>query len=245
MKLDELTLCQKVVLSLFIVCLGLGFLAAQGHMFLTHRGADGKPGLSVRDVQIAFAGDPESVLLKSKSLGNMAPTFLGDTEAQQALITWIDKGARQDTFQPVQQIMDNYCTSCHRPESGVAGATPMTNYQEVALLIRRDSTGITIENLTRLTHIHLIPIAMMFLAMGLIFSGVALGEKWKALIAGVAMVAVLGDVASWWLTRFVWRGFAITIVLFGALMGVTLAMMCLASLVAMWRRSPLKRPNDT
>ena len=238
MKLSELTCSRKVILSLFIACVGIGFAAAQGHMFLTHSGADGKPGLSLRDVEITFAGDPESVLLKSKTLGNMARHFRGDTEAQAKLVAWIDDGAAKESFEPALQVLDRYCTSCHRPGSGEPGATPMTNYEEVAQLIRPDSAGPTIEHLTRLTHIHVLPIAVMFLIAGLIFSGTAIGEGKKAFVAGVAMLAVMGDVGSWWLTRFVWRGFAPLIAGFGGLMGVTLAVMCLASLASMWRKKP-------
>ncbi|MDP6439794.1 MAG: hypothetical protein QGH74_09180 [Candidatus Brocadiia bacterium] len=236
MKLTELTPSQKVILSLFIVCLGVGFLVAQGHMFLTHRGSDGQPGLGLQDIKIAFAGDPESTRLKTYTLGSMAQHFSGDKEAQERLITWIDDGAKEQTFEPIQQILDNYCTSCHHVGSGTPGADPLTSYEEVAALNRPDNRGPSLEHLARVSHIHLIPIAVMFLLAGLIFTGTAVGERWKVLVVSVAMLAVLSDVASWWLTRFVWREFAVLIGLSGALMGCTLAVMCLAGLASMWRK---------
>jgi hypothetical protein len=236
MKLTELTLSQKVILSLFVVCLGVGFLVAQGHMFLTHRGADGQPGLGLQDIKIAFAGDPQSTRLKSYARGSMAQHFSGDKEAQERLIAWIDDGAKEQAFPPIQALLDNSCTSCHHVGSGERGASPLTSYEEVAALNRPDNHGPTLEHLARMSHIHLIPIAVMFLLAGLIFTGTAVGERWKVLVVSVGMLAVLADVVSWWLTRFVWREFAVFIGLNGALMGCTLAVMCLASLASMWRK---------
>ncbi|MEW5757824.1 MAG: hypothetical protein AB1810_16160 [Pseudomonadota bacterium] len=233
----ELPQSLKVLYTMILLILGLGYVFAMIQIYEVHAGRDGKPGISVADIEIAYRGSEGGTRLEAALLGPMA-SMLPEEEAA-SIIGWIHAGAQQASFAAqVQPILELRCHGCH------GGANPhiptLLSYQEVKALTVLD-TGVSIGTLVRVSHIHLFGLTFIFGFLGLIFSH----AHWrrahvKSIIVAVPFVAIFIDIASWWLTK-VSGGFAYAVVIGGALMGVSFAIQWLVSMYQMWFA---QRPDD-
>lgn len=88
---SELPRHLKVLYSMILLILGIGYLFAMIQIFEVHAGVDGKPGLSVRDIQIAYAGNPESSRLETALRGPMSA--MAPEREKRRIIAWVRTGA--------------------------------------------------------------------------------------------------------------------------------------------------------
>jgi len=57
---------------MFLLMIGIAYFFALLHTYYTHEGRDGQPGLSVKDVMIAYNGAHEQTRLGAAVMGSMA-----------------------------------------------------------------------------------------------------------------------------------------------------------------------------
>lgn len=222
---NDLPLSLRALYINILLILGIGYIFAMIQIYEVHAGRDGRPGLSVHDVQIAYSGDKTNTRLEAALNGPMRGMLPEDERA--TVIAWVrDGGSKQHYDAEIKPIVEKRCLGCH------GGNNPhipsLARYDELMSFGQLD-TGMSIGTLVRVSHIHLFGLTFIFGFMGLIFSHAHLrSAALKTIIICVPFLAIFLDIASWWLTK-VSISFAYVVVVGGALMGVAFAFQWLIS----------------
>jgi hypothetical protein len=230
-RFSNASVSEKILDTIFLITMGLGYLFALAHTYYSHSGRDGKPGLSVEDIKIAYYGQSQITRLGAGLNAGMADNleFPGQ---KQIIFDWIEKGAQEETFKTaIAPILNENCIGCHSEESGM-GLPSMTSYEKVLELTHID-TGVSIQTLVRVSHIHMFGVAFILFFVGRIFVLCEMPVKLKRIMVTVPFLAILLDIFSWYLTKFI-PGFAYVVVISGGLMGISLCAQILMSIYQMW-----------
>jgi hypothetical protein len=226
----ELPCSLKVLYTMVLLTMGLGYLFAMIQIYEVHSGRDGGAGISVKDIQIAYSGNKDGSRLESALKGPMASML--PREDAEKMISWIHGGTDQKQYDEViKPIVDARCKACHD------GSNPhlpnVATYEGIKVTTAVD-TGVSIGTLVRVSHIHLFGLTFIFFMVGYIFSHAYFPKLWvKCLIMATPFVAILMDVGSWWITK-VSEPFAYVVIISGALMGFSFAVQWSVSLYQMW-----------
>lgn len=103
----------------------------------------------------------------------------------------------------------------------------------------------SINDLTRLSHIHLFGISFIFFFICLIFSlAIGINPILKAAVIGAPFLFLVVDVLSWWLTKW-YPSFAYMTIIGGLSYNLAAAFMILTSLYQMWVLPRRKGKFDT
>ena len=166
-RFPDASVSEKILDSMFLLLIGLGYLFALAHTFYSHAGRDGEPGLSVEDVKIAYYGEHEQTRLGAALNGGMSDN-LEFPEQKKIIFNWIANGSDEPTFnEKIGPILNDSCIGCHSAEADM-GLAPLESYQEVLALTGMDE-GASIQSLVRVSHIHLFGIAFILFFVGRIF----------------------------------------------------------------------------
>ncbi|MCK9607686.1 MAG: hypothetical protein M0R33_14690 [Methylomonas sp.] len=230
-RFSDISVSERILNSLFLVSIAMGYLFSLGQVFFVHQGRDGQPGLSIADIVIAYHGSPEQTRLTAAINGPMAGN-LKSAQDKEIILDWIDSGARQAIYDAqVAPILQRDCLGCHSQESGM-NIPPLTSYEQVAKLTEADK-GASIPSLVRVSHIHLFGIAFILFFVGKLFVLCQIPVWLKRLTIGIPFLSMLTDIFAWYLTRET-PEFAYLLVLSGGLMGLSLNFQILLSLYQMW-----------
>lgn len=71
-RFADASVSEKILDTMFLATIGLGYLFALAHTYFSHEGRDGQPGLSVEDVKIAYYGEHQQTRLGAALNGSMA-----------------------------------------------------------------------------------------------------------------------------------------------------------------------------
>lgn len=221
----ELPVSLRVLYLNIMIILGIGYIFALIQIYETHAGLDGQPGLSVRDIQIGYAGDRSNTRLEGALKGPMRGMLPDDERL--ALIQWVHDGAREEAYQrSIKPLIEQRCLGCHN--AGNPHLPVLSSYPDLQKLIQFD-TGMSVGTLVRVSHIHLFGLTFIFGFMGLIFAHARLrSEALKVIVICAPFFAIFLDIASWWLTK-VSLLFAYVVLTGGALMGVAFAFQWIVS----------------
>lgn len=151
----------------------------------------------------------------------------------------------------IKSIIDSRCARCHGPD-GAQSNYPLTSYAQVgkpAYIPENEvvpegggwvNSGrkMSLEKLTQSTHAHLLSFAMLYALTGLVFAFTGLPTVVRAILAPLALVAQVADIACWWLA---WRldppygpYCAMAIIGTGGVVGLALAAHIVLSLFSMY-----------
>lgn len=226
----ELPTSLKVLFTNVLVMMGFGYVFGLTQIWEVHHLEDGKPGLSVHDIQIAYRGNRTGTRLESALRGSMSGNIAPDQAEK--IFKWIHAGATEKGYnEEVKPIFDERCIGCHNGHMG--GIPDLRDYAGISETIKLDK-GVSVGTLVRVSHIHLFGLTLIFTIIGFIFSHAYI--KWrhvKSLIILVPFLAIFVDIASWWLTK-VSAAFGYTVIIGGALMGVAFALQWAISMYQMW-----------
>lgn len=216
---NELPASLKALYINILLVMGIGYLFAMIQIYEVHAGRDGKPFLSVQDIQIAYSGSKSDTRLEIALKGPMSSML--SVEERVAIVEWVRNGGNEDTYQTkVKPIVEARCLACHDGSNPHIPA--LTSFSEIKNLAQLD-TGVSIGTLVRVSHIHLFGLTFIFALMGLIFSHSYMrSQTLKIVVICVPFVAIFLDIASWWLTK-VSTGFAYVVMVGGGLMGLAFA----------------------
>ncbi len=229
--LAKLGLPAKLLLTVFLCTMGLGYIFALFTIYVSHENADGKLGLSMNDIVITYCGIRDKTALEGKSLGSME-TYYSSAEDKTAVIDWIRAGADETGYDEiVAPIMKKSCTMCHSKD-GTQSGSPLTTYNELMKYVEL-STGISTNRLGSLSHTHLISHGVMFLLLSLIFLATTVKDRWKILLVLLAYAGIVMDVLSWWLAKTA-AFFAYFSVVGGALLGIVFLFFFFVPLWELW-----------
>ena len=244
-RFSDASVSEKMLDSIFLLTIGLGYLFALAHMYFSHEGRDGEPGLSVTDVKIAYYGEHQQTRLGAALNGSMGSN-LEIPEQKITIFDWIENGADEaDFYDRVDPILGENCIVCHSDNADM-GLPPLDSYQAVMKFTKVDE-GASIESLVRVSHIHLFGIAFVLFFVGRIFILCEIPVNIKRITVLVPFLAILADILSWYATKII-PGFAYVVVAAGALMGLSLGIQIVVSLYQMWLReekpTPVERRRD-
>jgi hypothetical protein len=209
---------------------GLAYLFAMIYLFISNEGRDGKPGMSVEDIRIAYSGDREATKLEAALMGPMSRMLPPEETAE--IVGWIRRGTDEHEYETqIAPIFVKRCLACHD------GTNPhLTNLGEMEGVheVAEIDTGMKIGTLVRVSHIHLFGVTFIFFIMGLIFSHAYVRPRWfKSLVVIAPFVALSLDISSWYLTKFV-PSMAWVVFVGGGLMGMSFAIQWTVSMYQIW-----------
>ncbi len=238
-RFSDISVSEKILNTVFLLTIGLGYLMALINMYYTHQGRDGKPGVSIEDIMILYHGSAHQTRLGSAINGIMEPnlSFKSDKEV---ILKWIHEGADESGYQQtIAPILNRDCIVCHTP--AVNPALPdLTSYQGVAAVAH--AGGASVPALVRVSHIHLFGIAFILYFIGKIFLLCDINIYVKRIAVVIPFLAMLFDVMSWFITKW-FAGFAYVVVLSGALMGISMSIQIMLSIYQMWFYRPTGRSS--
>ncbi|MDQ6955089.1 MAG: hypothetical protein Q9M20_06555 [Mariprofundaceae bacterium] len=240
-RMTDASISEKMLDTMFLITIGLGYIFALAHLYYSHQGNDGIPGLSVDDIKIAYYGEHQKTRLGAALNGAMG-VHLESPRQKKTIADWIRSGGSEKEFNStVAPILNKNCIVCHSSES-VMGLPPLTSYNEVKKLTEFDH-GASIQSLVRVSHIHLFGIAFLLFFVGRIFILCEMPVMLKRIAVVIPFFAILLDVLSWYVTRVI-PDFAVMVVLSGALMGISLGIQIFVSLYQMWFYKPKIEPIE-
>lgn len=164
-RLRDLPASVRLVVSVFIALIGVGFLFAQANIYHRHHLADGKVGLTFDDLRIIYHGievpadETGSPVATSRMLDMVRPggdmrknLEQGGLPEITSLVAWLESGAPESTFDSPpagepsgvapRRVIARRCLRCHNAEDGEKADTPYgpdifeVDYQLVALMAR-------------------------------------------------------------------------------------------------------------
>jgi len=236
MTLRTLSFPLKVLVTLFLLTMGLGYLSALAYLYLIDVEPHTKHGMGlVAAVIMKYYGQRETTSLEAALRGPMGEYV---TEPQRTqIVRWLRAGAQEAEFATVQPILTQACAGCHSVAAGT-GLPSLISYTEVARYTAVD-LGQSIKSLVRVSHIHLFGISFIFMFTSLIFVFSEIPVSVRTLLVAIPFLAIWLDVGSWWFTKHD-PIFASIVIGGGMLMGLSLALQIGISIYEMWlAREPL------
>lgn len=229
-RFKDLSVSERILNTVFLLTIGLGYLTALANLYYTHQGRDGKAGLSIDDVIIHYHGSKDNTRLGSAITGIMEPNLKHKSD-KEVILDWIQDGADKPSYdEKIAPILNRDCIICHT--TAVNPALPdLTNYQGVSEVAH--SGGATVPSLIRVSHIHLFGIAFILFFIGKMFILCDINVHLKRIAVVIPFVAMLIDVLSWFITKAI-PEFAYVVVASGALMGISMGLQILLSIYQMW-----------
>ena len=226
---------SKIGVSLFLVLAGVGYLLGFANILLTYSDVDQKPGLSVQDIRISFYGAREMTALEASIDGSMKQYFTSDADYQ-ATKQWIADGAKEEEWEStIQPIFAASCVMCHSEAAKVAGVA-LETYPEVEEHLVQD-TGKSVGRLVSLTHTHLLGTMTVIFILAMIFSYTRFSEPLKLIVMILSFGSIVLDLGSWWLAKLS-GALAPLVIIGGASLGLSFAILVLLSLYDVWLRKP-------
>lgn len=229
-RFKDISISERILNTVFLLTIALGYMAALANMYYTHQGRDGKAGLSVEDVVISYHGSNSQTRLGTAIKGIMQPNlkFKSDTDV---ILQWIQQGADEAGYNAkIAPILNRDCVLCHTPSINPS-LPDLTHYATVAEVAH--AGGATIPTLVRVSHIHLFGIAFILFFIGKIFLLCDINVYVKRVAVVIPFAAMLLDVVSWFITKST-PSFAYVVVYSGALMGLSMGLQIVLSIYQMW-----------
>lgn len=262
MRLARLSLPAKVLVTLFLGLVGLGYLVATANIYFQHKDADGNPTPGLDDLRKTFHGIEKQVVTGSTMLDQVRPSgdmyeYLelgGETEIR-ALTSWLEGGAKEEDFAKsgfvqaddpsAKAVISARCIECHHKDGGdmedapfAATAESEPEFALVADVAKPEyedqrSGPQSVKKLVHVTHAHIFTIPVFALIVGALFLMTGLSPRVKLILAPLPMLAVIADIGSWWLARF-FEPFIYLIAASGGVFGTAYGLQILCILASMW-----------
>ncbi|MDD5115329.1 MAG: hypothetical protein PHC94_15040 [Methylobacter sp.] len=229
-RFKDISVSERVLNTVFLLTIGLGYLMALANLYYTHQGHDGEAGLSIEDVMINYHGSNGSTRLGSAINGIMEPNLKYKSD-KEVILKWIQEGAEETGYdEKIAPILNRDCILCHSPSIN-PNLPDLTNYAGVAEVAH--SGGASYPRLIRVSHIHLFGIAFILYFIGRIFLLCDINVYVKRVAVVIPFIAMLIDISSWFVTK-INPAFAYVVVGSGGLMGLSMGLQILLSIYQMW-----------
>ncbi len=133
-RFKDISISERILNTVFLLTIGVGYLTALANLYYTHQGLDGKAGLSVEDVVISYHGGSHQTRLGTAINGIMKSnlTYLSDKDV---ITQWIHHGADEPEYnEKIASILNRDCVKCHTPSINptLPDLTHYTTVSEVA-----------------------------------------------------------------------------------------------------------------
>ncbi|MCS6850120.1 MAG: hypothetical protein NZ700_02995 [Gemmataceae bacterium] len=145
-----------------------------------------------------------------------------------------DKGKIK--FVKIKSIVEKRCARCHSANVGGSAAQfPLDTWEEVAEYCRmvEPGGGMSLEKLAQSTHAHLLTFCVLFGLTGLTFAFTSYPCVVRSIVGPFTLLAQVTEIAFWWAAR-AHPSYARGIVVTGSLVGLSLGIQIVGSLVNMF-----------
>ena len=229
-RFRDISISERILNTVFLLTIGLGYIVALTNMYYTHQGRDGIPGLSIDDIMVHYYGSSSQTRLGTAIEGGMKSNLKYKSD-KDVILKWINNGAEEQEYtKNIAPIFNRDCIICHSPS--INPTLPnLTTYEGVSEVT--NTGGVTIPALIRVSHIHLFGIAFILFFIGKIFLLCDINIIVKRVAVVIPFVAMVLDVLSWFITKSI-PSFAYVVVISGALMGISMGLQILLSIYQMW-----------
>ena len=229
-RFRDISVSERILNTVFLFTIGVGYLAALANLYYTHQGLDGKAGLSIDDVVISYHGGHDQTRLGT-AINGIMKTNLRYLSDKDVILQWIHRGAEEQEYtEKIAPILNRDCILCHTPTINPS-LPDLTNYATVSELAH--AGGASIPTLVRVSHIHLFGIAFILFFIGKIFLLCDLNVHVKRIAVVIPFAAMLLDVLSWFVTKEI-SSFAYVVIFSGTLMGISMGLQIVLSIYQMW-----------
>lgn len=239
---SEMPYSQRVLFTATLMTLALGYLFALTLIWLTYAGrAGGNPYmLSYQDLVVAYAGSDNASTLESALAGPMRTMLPSDQHRQ--IIGWLHSGATKAKYETtVKPIIAQRCLLCH---NGSNPHIPNLSTWDGVKKVTAQNTGTPMDQLVRVSHIHMFGLTMIFFMMGWMFSHAYMRPVWlKCSVIALPYLCILGDISSWYLTKL-YHPMALLVIGSGMVMAACFAFMWLVTMYQMWFSKPPRAVLD-
>jgi hypothetical protein len=230
-RFADISISEKILNTVFLLTIGLGYLTALANLYYTYQGRDGVAGLSVTDVMTMYHGSNSQTRLGAAINGIMEVNLKYKSD-KEVILKWIHTGADEAGYkEKIAPILNRDCILCHTPSINPS-LPDLTQYAGVAE-VARGVGGTPIPVLIKVSHIHLFGIAFILFFVGKIFILCQMNVYVKRVAVVIPFLAMLLDVLSWFITKSI-PEFAYVVVGSGALMGFSMGMQIVVSVYQMW-----------
>ena len=230
--LGRLPSSSKLGITAFLLIAGIGYLLGFANIYLTYSPIDQQPGMSITDVRVAFSGSPEGTALERAIDGTMREYFGSDAEYGQVK-DWLKAGAPKGSFDGVAAVFAGSCGSCHSADAAVAGVITDT-YTGLQPQLERD-TGKSVPRLVSISHTHVLATLPVIFLLCLVFAFTLQRETVKTVVILFSFLAIVLDIGSWWLAKFV-PALAPLVIIGGVCLALSFLVLILLSLHDLWLR---------
>jgi len=230
-SLPTLPLSLRALFTSFLIVIGIGYLTALSYLFMIDVAPSRQAGERlVEGLNEKYHGSTSGTRLESALKGTMADK--APAEEREQILQWVHAGATREGFAKVQPIFAQRCAICHSPQTGMP-IPALTSFEDVQKVTTID-TGVSVLQLTRVSHIHLFGISIIFFLTGAIFSLSTTPTWFRVTLVVFPYLTIIADIGSWWATKYGDPLFAYIVILGGAFMGLSLAGQIFISLWEMW-----------
>jgi hypothetical protein len=229
-SLRTLPVTLRALFSSFLIVIGIGYLMALSYLFLVDIEPHQQEGQGpVEGISAKYHGSTDT-RLEAALKGTMADKLTAEERDQ--VFQWIRAGATADGYAKIEPILTQKCGICHSAQSGLP-ISPLTSFQDVQKVTSTD-TGLSLLQLARVSHVHLLGISIIFVLTGAIFSLSVTPIWFRVAVIVIPYLAIIMDIGSWWATKYYDPVFAYIVLIGGAFMGLAMACQILVSLWDMW-----------
>ncbi len=156
-----------------------------------------------------------------------------ETDDRHVIIEWLQNNSpKKDYVTRIHPILAKICLNCHTPNSGL-NIPDLSNYAGIRKVAQVDS-GESVLTLVKLSHIHLFGIGLILFVLGYIFKRSVLPGWIKYPLIVVPFLAMAIDILSWFLLTKWDPVYAYTVVISGAILGISLSAQILILLYQIW-----------
>ena len=230
-RLRTMPVVTKMIISLFLVLTGFGYLLGFTNIYLTYNMVDEKPGLSIKDISITYYGARDKTTLEKAISGSMRQYFADNTE-QKIVKEWILDGASEDTWDSeIESIFDASCSTCHSKETALGGVVT-TEYSNVENYLGKN-TGKSWSRIVGVSHTHILAITPLVFLLVLVLSFTSYSVLLKNIVSIFAFSAVFMDVGFWFLAKLS-PFFSVFVLIGGMSLGLSFGLLVLLPLYDLW-----------
>jgi hypothetical protein len=231
-RLAQLPKSGRAVIACAVVLLGTGYLVALLNLYLSYAMADGSPALTQQDVKLHLHGDRQRAVLAGViAPGGKMEQYLRDARDRDQILSWIQEGATEAGFAPVQTILNRDCIKCHS-RSGSASFRPLTTFAEVSQVTQLDR-GESLATWARIAHSHLQSLALVYLALGLLFCFTGAPERLKIIAGTAPFIALFTDFGARCLAHY-WPAMVPLVMASGAVAALATGVLMLGIFWEVW-----------